>query len=80
MAHFAATQYGSGILHPTPSRLMPGDLLFWSSNGTISGIHHVAIYVGNGNVIQAPQSGDIVRITPMGNVSSGYFGATRPLS
>jgi cell wall-associated NlpC family hydrolase len=46
----------------------------------VGGIHHVAIYIGGGNVIQAPQSGDIVRITPLGQVSSGYFGATRPLT
>jgi cell wall-associated NlpC family hydrolase len=60
--------------------LLPGDLLFWSSNGTVGGIHHVAMYVGGGNVIQAPNSGDIVRITPLGNVDSGFFGATRPLT
>jgi cell wall-associated NlpC family hydrolase len=81
MAHYAATQYSAaGRVHPTPDQLLPGDLLFWSSDGTVPGIHHVAMYVGDGNVIQAPQSGDIVRITPMGSVSSGYFGATRPLS
>jgi cell wall-associated NlpC family hydrolase len=80
MAHFAATQYLAGSVHPAPTELLPGDLLFWSSDGTAAGIHHVAIYVGNGNVIQAPQSGDIVRITPVGSVSSGYFGATRPLT
>jgi cell wall-associated NlpC family hydrolase len=80
MAHFAATQYNSGSVHPAPAELMPGDLVFWSNDGTAAGIHHVAIYVGDGNVIQAPESGDIVRITPLGSVSSGYFGATRPLS
>jgi cell wall-associated NlpC family hydrolase len=80
MAHSAATQYGSGTVHPAVTALLPGDLVFWSSNHTVAGIHHVAIYVGSGNVIQAPQSGDIVRITPLANVSSGYFGATRPLS
>ncbi|MGH8862303.1 MAG: C40 family peptidase [Jatrophihabitantaceae bacterium] len=80
MAHFAATQYLSGAVHPAPTELVPGDLVFWSSNGSEEGIHHVAIYVGAGNVIQAPQSGDIVRITPLGEVSSGYFGATRPLT
>ena len=81
MAHFAATQYTqAGRAHPAVRALRPGDLVFWSSNHTVAGIHHVAIYVGNGNVVQAPQSGDIVRITPLRNVSSGYFGATRPLT
>lgn len=80
MPHFAAYQYNFGSVHPSPGQLRPGDLVFWSSDGTAAGIHHVAIYVGDGNVIQAPQSGDIVRITPIGSVSSDYFGAVRPLS
>jgi cell wall-associated NlpC family hydrolase len=79
--HYAATQYSqAGSYHPGTSNLLPGDLVFWSSNGSQSGIHHVAIYIGNGNVIQAPQSGDIVRVTPLGEVGWGYFGATRPMS
>lgn len=78
--HFAAAQYLQGSVHPNTSSLMPGDLVFWSSNGSIGGIHHVAVYVGGGDVIQAPQSGDIVRITPLGEVDSGFFGATRPMT
>ncbi|HEY2273061.1 MAG TPA: C40 family peptidase [Jatrophihabitantaceae bacterium] len=80
LAHSAEVQYSSGSVHPDPSALLPGDLVFWRSNHAVSGIHHVAIYVGNGNVIQAPESGDIVRITPLQSVSRGYFGATRPMS
>lgn len=81
MAHFAATQYAqAGRMHPAVTKLLPGDLVFWSYDGTVGGIHHVAMYIGEGNVIQAPQSGDIVRITPLGSVSDGYFGATRPLT
>jgi cell wall-associated NlpC family hydrolase len=81
MAHYAATQYWqAGSFHPSLGNLRPGDLLFWSSNGTVGGIHHVAIYVGGGNVIQAPQSGSVIQITPVGAVSWGYFGATRPLT
>ena len=79
--HYAATQYWqAGSYHPDTGALLPGDLVFWSSNGAQSGIHHVAIYIGGGNVVQAPQSGDIVRVTPLGEVSSDYFGATRPLT
>lgn len=80
MTHTAATQYGYGTVHPSLAQLRPGDLTFWSSDGTVAGIHHVAIYVGNGLVVQAPQSGDIVRITPLADVDSGYFDATRPLT
>jgi cell wall-associated NlpC family hydrolase len=79
--HYAATQFTqAGRYHPSTSDLRPGDLVFWSSNGTIAGIHHVAIYIGGGNVVQAPQSGSVIQVTPLGQVSWGYFGATRPLS
>ena len=39
--------------------LQAGDLVFWSSNGSASGIYHVAVYVGDGQIAQArnPQSG-----------------------
>jgi cell wall-associated NlpC family hydrolase len=80
MPHFAADQYRSGRVHPTVSQLRLGDLVFWSSDGSAAGIHHVAIYVGSGNVVQAPQSGDIVRVTPLARVDAGYFGAARPMS
>jgi cell wall-associated NlpC family hydrolase len=79
--HYAATQYWqAGSQHPSISNLLPGDLVFWSSNGSASGIHHVAMYIGNGNVIQAPESGEVIQITPVGSVSWGLYGATRPLT
>ncbi|MCW2538646.1 MAG: NlpC/P60 family protein [Frankiales bacterium] len=81
MAHYAATQYTqAGSYHPSAGNFQPGDLLFWSGDGSIGGIHHVAIYIGNGNVIQAPNSGSYVQITPWDQVSPDYFGATRPLT
>jgi peptidoglycan DL-endopeptidase RipA len=79
--HYAATQYlEAGSIHPDIASLMPGDLVFWSDDGTESGIGHVAIYIGNGNVIQAPFSGAFIEITPLNRVESGYYGATRPLT
>ena len=80
LAHYAATQYLQGSYHPSMSNLMPGDLVFWSSDGSVAGIHHVAIYIGGGNVIQAPESGEVIQITGLYNVSWGLFGATRPLT
>lgn len=38
--------------------LLPGDLIFWSS-------HHVGLYIGDGQYIHAPQSGDVVRIADL---------------
>jgi cell wall-associated NlpC family hydrolase len=74
--HFAATQYWqAGSYHPSPGNFMPGDLLFWGNP-----ISHVAIYIGGGYVVQAPESGDVVKTTPWDQVESGYYGATRPLT
>ena len=41
---------------------------------------HVAVYVGNGEVVQAPQSGQTIRVSPLYGVERAYMGATRPLS
>ena len=79
-AHYAATQYTqAGSYHPSLGNLRPGDLLFWSYNGSISGIHHVALYIGGGQIIQAPESGSWVMISSMYDPGP-IFGATRPLS
>ena len=41
-----------------------------------STIHHVALYLGGGQMIEAPESGMTVRVTAMR--WSGYIGAVRP--
>jgi cell wall-associated NlpC family hydrolase len=57
--------------------LQAGDLVFWGSGGSDPGsIEHVAIYLGGNQVIQAPQSGDVVKISRMW--WGGYVGAVRP--
>ncbi|MDT4918089.1 MAG: peptidoglycan DL-endopeptidase RipA [Pseudonocardiales bacterium] len=79
--HDAAAQYTEvGSYHPAIDSLQPGDLVFWSSDGTIAGIGHVAIYLGDGQVVQAPHSGDVIRVTPIYEVEAGTMGATRPLT
>jgi cell wall-associated NlpC family hydrolase len=46
--------------------LLPGDLLFSAgSDGTASNPGHVGMYLGSGLVIEAPQSGEPVMITPL---------------
>ncbi|MGH9094918.1 MAG: C40 family peptidase [Acidimicrobiales bacterium] len=48
---------------PVPlSQLIPGDLVFY---GTSSNIHHVGMYIGDGLMINAPHTGDVVRVSPM---------------
>ena len=61
------------------ANLLPGDLLFWATNpGNPATIHHVAIYLGDGLMIAAPHTGDVVKIEPV--YMDGFFGATRPWS
>lgn len=44
------------------SALQPGDLLFWSGHGSS---YHVALYIGGGTMIQAPQPGENVKYTAL---------------
>lgn len=79
--HFAASQYlQAGSMHPSLKSLLPGDLIFWSKDGTVGGVGHVAVYIGGGNVVQAPQSGQLVTVTRIDQVEPGTIGTTRPLT
>jgi cell wall-associated NlpC family hydrolase len=63
--------------HVSTANLQRGDLVFWAFNtGNPYTIHHVAIYLGNNQIIEAPESGEKVRVTAMR--WSGYIGAARP--
>ncbi|HEX6336257.1 MAG TPA: C40 family peptidase [Jiangellaceae bacterium] len=44
------------------SDLQPGDLIFWSDNGAAAGVYHVALYIGDGQMIHAPSTGKTVEI------------------
>ena len=55
--------------------LLPGDLLFFSYSNSWRGIHHVAMYAGNGMMVEAPQTGLNVRLVPVR--WSSLFQATR---
>ena len=57
--------------------LQAGDLVFWGTGSSYLSIYHVALYIGGGQVIMAPQSGDVVRIASMW-FGSNYYGAVRP--
>ncbi|MEV6691025.1 C40 family peptidase [Micromonospora sp. NPDC051196] len=45
------------------SALLPGDLVFFASGSSWRTIHHMGMYVGNGKMIHAPTSGDVVKIS-----------------
>lgn len=69
----AQEQYDA-IPHVPMSDLQPGDLVFWD-DGT-SSVQHVGMYVGNGDVVDAPQTGEDVQIQPIW--TNGLVGAGRP--
>ena len=57
--------------------LAPGDLVFWGTNPAVPGsIYHVALYIGDGLMITAPQPGDVVKVQAV--YANRYFGAVRP--
>jgi len=56
------TMSRAGRLVPIAQRAA-GDLLFYSTGGRTSGFYHVAIYLGGGQMIEAPREGVPVRIT-----------------
>jgi peptidoglycan DL-endopeptidase CwlO len=69
LVHYAPTQLAEG--RPVAqSQLQPGDSVFFGNP-----IHHVGIYIGNGNMIDAPHTGASVRIDPVW--WSEYAGAAR---
>jgi cell wall-associated NlpC family hydrolase len=66
LPHHAASQYGMG----TPvsrDALEPGDLVFFN------GLGHAGIYIGGGQFIHAPHTGDVVKIS---SLSDSWYAAT----
>ncbi len=59
LPHFSGAQYADTV-HIPMSALEPGDLVFFADPGA-----HVAIYIGNGQIVEAPHSGATVWITGM---------------
>lgn len=57
---YSGDQYNAGMKVPT-AQAKRGDLLFWGPGGS----QHVTIYLGNGQMLEAPNSGATVRIAPV---------------
>ena len=68
-------QWGAGP-HVAVANLLPGDLVFYADNtADPATIHHVGMYIGNGLMVHAPHTGDVVRVASIWRES--FAGATR---
>ena len=62
LAHYTGAQWDDG-LHVSQAQLQPGDLVFFATNtNDPSTIHHVGIYIGNGQMVDAPATGEQIGI------------------
>lgn len=77
LPHYAAYQFAD-FAKLDPSDLQPGDLVFFEP--TFDGPGHVALYIGNDQMIEAPHTGALVRISSFSGAVSrmGFLGAVRP--
>ena len=70
MPHYSGAQY-SMFPHVPLNAMQPGDLVFWGPGGS----DHVGLYIGGGQMIAAPHTGDVVKIQA---VFGSPVGAARP--
>jgi cell wall-associated NlpC family hydrolase len=70
MAHYTVSQF-DGFPHVPLDQLQPGDLVFFNVD-----LGHMGMYIGNGNIVQAPRTGDIVKVTSLNGRT--VVGVARP--
>jgi cell wall-associated NlpC family hydrolase len=72
LPHHAASQYNYGV-PVSRDQLQPGDLVFFD------GLGHVGIYIGSGEFIHSPHTGDVVKISSLSDswYAATYVGARR---
>jgi peptidoglycan DL-endopeptidase RipA len=64
LPHYSGYQADAGPKVPLAQR-KPGDLLFWADDDGAGAVHHVALYLGGDQMVEAPESGKNVRITAL---------------
>jgi peptidoglycan DL-endopeptidase CwlO len=74
--HFTGDQWNEGA-HLSRDQLRPGDLVFFAyDTSNPATIHHVGMYIGNGEMVEAPHTGANVQISSYARPD--YIGAVRP--
>ena len=65
----------------TIARLRPGDLVLTpGSGGSLASPAHMGMYIGDGLVVQAPKTGDVVKVTPLSTFTSRGISALRHIA
>jgi len=73
LPHYSVAQY-TGSTAITAASLAPGDLVFWGSSSNSSSIYHMALYVGDGQIIHAPRTGrSVVRESMYSWTTPNFF-------
>ncbi len=77
LTHYTGSQFYEGVRVPFWA-LQPGDLVFFEPSAR--GPQHEGMYIGNGQFIQAPHAGDVVKISSLSEpgYAFGFVGAVRP--
>ncbi len=70
LPHFTGALWTSGTRLGSQSELASGDLVFFHD------LNHVGMYIGGGRFVEAPHSGDVVKVSQMAN-RKDYIGAVR---
>ncbi|WP_433329744.1 NlpC/P60 family protein [Spirillospora sp. CA-294931] len=59
LPHYTGSQWNAGT-QISKDQLQPGDLVFFYGD-----LHHMGMYVGDGKMLHAPQTGDVIKIAPL---------------
>lgn len=62
---YSQTQYDQAGVHVPLSQAQPGDLVFWGYGRDPQAVHHVALYLGDDEILHAPQPGESIERTKM---------------
>ena len=80
LTRMTSTQLRDGTA-TSESQLSPGDLVLTpGSGGTLASPGHVAMFIGEGLAVEAPQTGDVVKVVTYASLTSGGISALRHIA
>lgn len=71
-------QQYAGLRQVPVAEAAPGDLIFYADGPDPGSIHHVALYLGDGLMLTAPRTGDVVKVAALWRTP--VYGAVRPVA